>query len=171
MYYLNTLPPFNKEEQYRELSPEEGNYIYRFVTLKDIELHFTNNLIPKGNILLFMDNSNRVWMEITSNIITISNNYAWNGCSPKKWNGIWWGTPDFEDTIMASLVHDCLLQFLNTKHFPFSRLDCDNIFKHILQKNDFCLDELYYLGVRVASEFLSHKKYNTKSMLTTYSGS
>lgn len=169
MYYLNSLPPFDKDKHYRELSPKEGNNNYRFVTLKDIEIHFTNNIIPKGNVLLFMDSSDRVWMEMTSTTITISSNYAWNGCSPKKWCGLWWGTPDFEDTIIASLVHDCLIQFSNTNHFPFSRFECDNIFKYILHENKFCFEKIYYMGVRIGSNFLPHGKYNTKSMLTTYS--
>jgi hypothetical protein len=167
MDIIDSLPKFDIGVEYRELPPKDGKYKYKFVTIKDIEIVFINSIIPKGYSISFLDCNGKVWMKMTSHTVIISKDYAWNGCSPKKWWGIWWGTPDFEDTIIASLVHDCLLQFSNTKHFPFSRIQCDNIFKNILHKNQFELEELFYIGVRIGSTMLPHKEYPCESVLTT----
>jgi hypothetical protein len=153
------LPSFIEDIDYKELSPLDGEYSYRFTTKKDIVIYFTNRIIPKGQELTFSDNKNRVWLTIRDNQITISKDYAWDGCTPKKWWGGWWGTPDFEKTKLASLVHDVLLQFHQTDHFPLSRYEIDNMFKNILHQKGFIFEDIYYIGVRINSN-LPHKKNN-----------
>jgi len=165
MNCIEIIPKFNKNIHYKEYLPYEGGYRYRFVTLKDIQFYFTHPLISRGQKLSFKDKSGRVWMTITSHTITISKNYAWDGCTPKKWWGVWWGSPDFEDTTLASLLHDILIQFSKTIYFPFSRYEIDQYFKYILLDNEFILTDLYYLGVRIGSSF-ADKKYDVISELT-----
>jgi hypothetical protein len=165
MNTIEFLPDFVKGEHYREYTPKEGGYRYRFIVIQDIELKFIHPLVPTGHKIEFKDAKGRVWMTITSHKIVVSKNYAWDGCTPKKWWGIWWGTPDFKDTIFASLIHDVLLQFQHTKHSPFNRYEIDQIFKYILKENDFILTGVYYMGVRIGS-MTPDKKYNVKSELT-----
>lgn len=166
MNYIEFKPKFIKGIQYKECSPTEGGYKYRFVTLSKISFQFTHPLIPRGQVLSFKDDQGRIWMTMKSHTITISKNYAWDGCTPKKWWGFWWGSPDFESTALASLLHDILIQFQHTKHFPFSRYEIDQYFKYILNSEYFILTNVYYLGVRIGSSF-PDKKYNTFSELTT----
>jgi hypothetical protein len=165
MNTIESLPEFVKGVHYKEYHPLEGGYRYRFVTLRDIEFRFLHRIIPKGQRLVFKDYKGRIWMTITSHKIVVSKNYAWDGCTPKKWWGFWWGTPDFEATRLASLIHDVLLQFQHTKHSPFNRYEIDQIFKNILEENDFVLTRVYYMGVRIGS-IVPDKKYNVKSELT-----
>ena len=165
---LDTLPLFDEGDHYRRMTPIEGKNKYRFVTLEDTVLYSVENIIPLGQEILFVDDKDQVWMEIHHYSITVCANYAWNGCSPKIWCGVWLGTPDFQDTIIASLFHDAFCQFSDTDHFPFNRLICDNIFKNILELNDFLLSDIYYMGVRVGS-LLPETKYNVKSLTTTQS--
>jgi hypothetical protein len=165
MNYIETIPKFDKNNHYKEYSPYEGGYKYRFVTLNDINFYFTNPLVCKGQKILFKDKQGRVWMTMTSHTITISKKYAWDGCTPKIWWGIWWGSPDFESTVLASLLHDSLIQFQKTINFPFTRYEIDQFFKYILCDNDFILTDLYYIGVRIGSSF-SDKIYDVNSELT-----
>lgn len=163
---LDVLPTFDKNVQYKKLVPLDGGYTYRFKTLQDIELFFTTPFISRNCLIIFSDKNGKVWLKITQYSIIISKDYAWDGCTPKRWWGVWWGTPDFEDTRLASLVHDALLQFHQTKHFPISRDEIDNIFKSILYKNDFILRDLYYSGVRVGTKYPSKTDNSLKSTLT-----
>ena len=167
MNWILELPIFKEDLVYKELSPLQGSYKYRFVTIEDIHIIFYKSLIPKGQELKFSDQKGKVWLVIRENEIIISKDYAWDGCTPKKWWGGWWGTPDFKQTHLASLVHDVLLQFHQTEHFPLSRHDIDHIFKDILKHNRFILRGLYYVGVRIGSALPSEKNNNVKSELTT----
>lgn len=166
MNYPIAIPTFKRGEQFKELSPKDGSYKNRYVTSQYIELVFEHPIIGPTQKITFGDEKGNIWLTITHKSIIISKDYAWNGCSPKKWWGFWWGTPDFEKTIIASLVHDALIQFINTKHFPFSRYECDNIFKNILNQNKFKLVDEYYVGVRVGSKILPNNKYIGKFVLT-----
>lgn len=161
---LETLPPFNSTEHYKELTPLEGKYKYRFVTLDDVEIRFKNPILPKGKKILFTDSNGKLWLEITHTSIIISKDYAWDGCTPKKWWGIWWGTPDFEETVLASLVHDALIQFELTDDFPFTRSEENFIFKSILHENEFVFENLYYMGVEFWKSVSSIKNVNIKSL-------
>lgn len=151
MHNSVAVPTFDLGVQYNEQSPKDGNYKYRFVTIDDITISFENDLIPEGYLILFKDKLDRVWMVINHNEIIISKNYAWDGCTPKKWWGMWWGTPDFKKTIIASLIHDSLIQFSNCDHFPFTRDEIDQVFRNILSGGNFTFTPIYYLGVKVGS--------------------
>jgi hypothetical protein len=167
MNRIESIPEFEKLTHYKEYDPYEGGYRYRYVTLKEIEFRVLYPLIPRGQKIIFKDKKGGVWMTMTPYKITISKDYAWDGCTPKRWWGIWWGTPDFESTILASLLHDVLLQFYTTKHFPLSRYEIDNFFKYILEEHDFILSKIYYYGVRSWSTISPAEDYNVKSELTT----
>ena len=167
MNKILSLPPFVEEIEYVEQTPSNGKHKYRFVTKNTIHIKFIKNFIPYNEELTFFDNKGQVWLKIKKNELIISKDYAWDGCTPKKWWGGWWGTPDFKQTHLASLVHDVLLQFHQTEHFPLSRHDIDHIFKDILKHNRFILRGLYYIGVRIGSAIPSKKNNNVKSELTT----
>lgn len=154
------LPSFVEGLDYKELSPLEGSYKYRFVTLKNIYVNFLHEILPIKYELKFYDKQGRVWLRIKGNQIIISKNYAWDGCTPKKWWGGWWGTPDFKKTHLASLVHDALLQFHQTNHFPWSRHQADLIFRDILTKKRFVFTTMYYCGVLVGTATASEKHNN-----------
>jgi hypothetical protein len=166
MNYPISIPTFKRGHQFKELSPKDGNYRNRYVTTEYIELFFEKPIIGPNEKITFGDDKGNVWLTITHKSIIISKDYAWNGCSPKKWWGFWWGTPDFEKTIIASLVHDALTQFVNTEHFPFTQYECDNIFKNILHQNNSKVEYIYYIGVRIGSNVIPNKKYIGKSVLT-----
>lgn len=160
-----TIPEFVLGEQFIQLRPKLGNYKYRFLLLQNLEIPFLCPFLPKGQHVLFKDMDGNIWMEMTRKSIIINKGYAWDGCTPKKWMGIWWGVPDFPETIIASLIHDSLIQFSKTKHFTLSRFEIDNIFKEILRRNHFPLYHLYYIGARIGSILFKSKYKNIKSEL------
>ncbi len=143
------IPNFREGFEYCELSGPQGNREYRFKTKHSVIIQC--NLVPKGKAISFRDSKNKEWVYIDSTHMIIMKGYAWDGCSPKRWIPLlgWVGTPDFEQTRLASLVHDALCQFLETEHFPFDRKVCDQIFKQILIQSHFNLVKLYYIGVRM----------------------
>jgi hypothetical protein len=89
--------------------------------------------------------------------ITITEGYAWNGCSPKMpFLDLLIGTPDgavYKVTgrpkaYFASLVHDALYQFLDAGS-PVSRRQADDAFLRLLQASRFRLAWIYWAAVRV----------------------
>jgi hypothetical protein len=163
---MNITPPsFVRDIHFREISPKEGKHVYRFVT-KHVVVIPWSGFVPRGTKLSFRDKNGREWLYMDHDHIIIHNRYAWDGCSPKIHIPIfgWVGTPDFEKTILASLIHDALCQFQHTEHFPLSRLIIDNIFLYLLKINNFPLATLYYGGVRVGS-YLPSNNNNVYSKL------
>lgn len=147
---IENLPPFVLGKHYRELSTAEGNRKYRFRTEYTTRLKL-KHLVHETEILCFYCGAGREWMRIDQYGIRIAEGYAWNGCTPKYGARIlgWVGTPDFEDTILASLIHDALYQFHGTKHFPFSRAQCDEIFRQIVELSGSPkIASLYHWAVR-----------------------
>jgi hypothetical protein len=100
---------------YRELHPtKEGHRRWRYVTTETVRLplyglaamHVNCQMLAGQNLIA----------EIRHGWLLIHRGYAWNGCSPKRYIGFppvgaWVGTPDFPQTIFASLGHDVLFQF------------------------------------------------------------
>jgi hypothetical protein len=127
------LPTFFEEcYEYRQLHPvKEGKRLWRFTTLKGTRISLPG--ITEKNIY-FHDKNGKVWGRIDRFGIHVEAGYSWNGCSPKRWYPVlgWVGTPDFQCTILASLVHDLLYQFCRTEHFPLHKSDVDAIFYHII---------------------------------------
>lgn len=161
-----SIPPFILDENYSKLTPKQGHKRYRYVTKKDFEMKFKEPIIPKNSTIHFMDNQDRIWAKIKHDTLIISKDYAWDGCTPKKWSlGIWWGTPDFKETILPSLVHDILCQFQDTEHFPFYRDYKHRLFKYMLEQQNFKLSELYFWGVEFGETYLSDKNYQVKSLM------
>lgn len=161
------LPPFFEGIHYRELSPKEGREKYKYITLEPITLCFKNRrLVPRDVKLQFNKIGGPKLMVINPYSITIFPGYMWNGCSPKLLLfKHWFGTPDFKETIIASLFHDALRQFESTAHFPFSRVTQDTIFFTILKEQNFKFATLYLFGVNVGSVILPKKSRRTVESL------
>lgn len=150
------LPEFVEGVHYRQLGSKEGHNSYRFVTLQRLVLEVDIPAFYSGTIpMCLYDKSGKRWVILHQNKIIIEPNYAWNGCSPKKHTKFfgWVGTPDFKETIIASLFHDALLQFLNVPYYPFTREDCDRVFVRILKVQEFKLTFAYSIGVSVGTFF------------------
>lgn len=89
--------------------------------------------------------------------ITVTREYAWNGCSPKfVFLDLLWGTPDgavYRPTgrpkaYFASLIHDALYQFLGAGS-PISRREADGCFRRLLGESEFRLSWIYWVAVRL----------------------
>lgn len=127
----DAIPPFSEDCEYRQLHPtKEGKRRWRYATNRGTRINIRG--LSERNIY-FHDCSGKVWGRIDRFGIYIEENYAWNGCSPKRWYPIfgWVGTPDL-NTQLASLVHDFLYQFSRTEHFPLHKSEVDSIFYHII---------------------------------------
>lgn len=102
-------------KKYRELHPiNEGKRKWRYIVTDTIKLRMIGGGLGHRNCQLLING--KVIAEIKNGFLIIYAGYAWNGCSPKRYVGwppfgMWVGTPDFEETIMASLGHDVLFQF------------------------------------------------------------
>ena len=150
------IPHFENDIHYSELSPKDGKYRYRYTLLRSL-IVFWDGYVPKGTKISFKDNNDREWLFMDDRHFIIPKRYSWDGCTPKRHIPIfgWVGSPDFEKTILPSLIHDVFCQFQNTEHIPFSRHIIDTIFKQMLDDDEFFLTELYYMGVRIGAKFPS----------------
>lgn len=128
------LKSFERGEHFRELSPEEGKRIYRFITSRRVRLRI-DGLAAGGRIISFRGEDGREWMRIDRFGVVIAEGYAWNGCSPKRHVPLlgWIGTPDFKAVIGPSLFHDAFYQFSVTAHFPLHRFEVDAIFRQMIE--------------------------------------
>lgn len=143
-------PSFHRDFHFRELSHTEGRNIYRFQTLRHLRFSI-RGLVNEKNVITFHDATGRQWLQLDRFGALVSENYAWNGCSPKRWLPLigWTGTPDFTSTLAASLLHDTFYQFHATAHFPLHRSDCDAIFRDlIILAGDPDIARIYHAAVR-----------------------
>ena len=94
--------------------------------------------------------------------ITVTQGYAWNGCSPKFLVlDLLFGTPEGAvhvrterpKTYYASLVHDALYQFL-PEGLPMTRRQADRVFLDLLEEAEFSLARVYWLAVRLFGGFV-----------------
>lgn len=106
------------------------------------------------------------WIEINkSGQITVSKNYAWDGCSPKfNCLDLTIGTPDgrmvdciYPITWYASLIHDACYQF--KKEIPLTRKEVDVLFLNEMIKQDFKLKYVYYYTVRLLGGIMGKWNY------------
>lgn len=139
------IPPFNFGTHYEELYPSAGAR-YRYRSDEDTTVILANGT---GIHAEFKDANGRTWMIIDGNKIIVKRGYAWNGCSP-KWVmfGRWCGTPDYPETILASMVHDALVQFFLTNHNPYSKVEVDLIFYHLMMHKNFKFANQYHYAVQ-----------------------
>lgn len=80
--------------------------------------------------------------------LTVPAGYSWDGCSPKfAMFGRHWGTPDFEFTRRASLIHDALYQFAG-RHV-LCRSECDYAFLHAMVHRQDSVPKFWQLAVAV----------------------
>lgn len=119
---------------------------YKFYLYKDFKFQISYVSVE---VISFYYKQREI-MRWEGNTITIFRGYSWNGCSPKiKIGRRWFGTPDFKQTLEASLIHDAFCQFLHTTHFPLTRSQVDVYFLQTLLANKFKLSTLYYNSVRL----------------------
>lgn len=140
---------------YQELKPvSEGKRKYRFITTGVNSCKLVGRLARHRNCNFYSsDGILRAW--IRKGVLYCSENYAWNGCSPKRYIGtddfgIWIGTPDFEKTLLASLMHDILFQFAEVGKYDMH--DCNYQFLTLMEKENFRLAQHYYEAVEMFGE-------------------
>lgn len=94
-------------------------------------------------------------LRINKTGITVFAGYSWDGASPKIFTK--YGTPDFKETIAATLLHDVLYKYEHLTN-QYDRKLADRIFFKLMSKNNFKFAELYYWFVRAFGwMFLSFK--------------
>lgn len=114
---------------------------YRFTLKSEMRVRF-----PGRNFVnhIFCDGGGIERMRMEGDTIIVAPEYSWDGSSPKfQILGAWIGTPDFEGTRLASMIHDTLYQFLHLACFPLKRQDCDRIFGEVMKSNKFPLWWVY----------------------------
>jgi hypothetical protein len=144
------MKPKSESDLFRLLHPiHEGHRAYRFLSTTIIQAKLYGELAKHRNCT-FYDSKGvpRAW--IRDGYIYVNVNYAWNGCSPKKYIGWpplgkWVGTPDFAATIIPSLIHDVLYQFAKLGTYTFHQANWQ--FYQMMLDRDFALAEHYYDAV------------------------
>lgn len=154
---ISELPDFVEGTHWRELSPAQGRYRWRFTTMgPGVRVRID---LPLTETIEFRDHGGKLWARFDGPNFAVLPMYWWNGCSPKRHVPVfgWIGTPDCRGDVtgiggnlLGSVVHDCMGQFQETEHFPPS-VDPDLCFYDILQLADFPLYLPYFSAVRAAS--------------------
>jgi len=95
------------------------------------------------------------WLRITPDgTLTIPKGYAWDGCTPAYYVGVWLGTPDLwtgkdgeRIAYRPSQVHDALCQY--AKILPISKQTASQVFADMLIERGAprWLARLYFHGV------------------------
>jgi hypothetical protein len=108
--------------------------------------------------LVFRDKNGTVRLIIEAGgRITVTEGYAWNGCSPKVCffdflvgtpEGVVYAPTEKRKTYFASLMHDALYQFL-LDGLPFRRRHADRFFLVLLGESEFAPRRLYWAAVRL----------------------
>ena len=153
--------------KYRELHPiKEGHRKWRYVTIKTVKLrligaiHRDCQLHVKGKLIA----------EIKDGWLHVYAGYAWNGCSPKRYVGwppigAWVGTPDFKETILASLGHDVLFQFSALLEYRFSEVNAFFFNWMEIEGLDESLVDIYHGAVQKFGKSFWGKKDETLSVI------
>lgn len=142
----NTTPQFYKLLSLFGYSRSDK---YRFVLRDYVLIEIPNYDFGHAS---FYDQKQKLRLVTDGNKILITTNYAWDGCSPcvKVWDKFI-GTPTPESTVLASLVHDCLCQFLSSSCLSkkINKKDVDDIFHGIMLQNRFKYADVYFEAVRI----------------------
>ena len=135
---------------YRILHPtKEGKRKYRFAAVGVNCTALKGKLSQHPNVEFYSaDGTLRAW--IKNGWIFATNEYFWNGCSPKKYVGFyplgaWIGTPDFDGSIEASFWHDVLYQFSAVGMYDAH--DANYQFLYLMERNGFLLASHYFDAV------------------------
>ena len=131
---------------YRELHPiKEGKRLYRFGTTCIGSLPLYGRARSHRNCLL-KDSKGIVRAWIHNGRLWWTEDYWWNGCSPKRYIlGVWVGTPDFEKTRRPSLGHDIIFQFAKLLDITFH--EASVLFRLCMEDEGFKLAEHYFNAV------------------------
>jgi hypothetical protein len=142
----------NEKHLYRHLHPtKEGKRTYRYITTKEITVRL-HGLLATHPEVAFQDAKGKTWAWIVCGKITIAKGYAWNGCSPKTYIGFppvgaWIGTPDFDATIIPSLIHDVLFQFAEVGKHTLHNTNLQ--FLRMMEERHFRLAAQYFEAVEI----------------------
>jgi hypothetical protein len=149
---ITQIPTFKETKHFIRLPNNRILSTYRFKTIEDVEVGLRASILPLNCKISFKDQNGVIRLTLHQFAIKIHSGYAWDGCTPKLCVfGKWLGVPDFGPTILASLVHDSLLQFHLDDGFPLNREQCDVHFSEILNEQDFVFSGVYSLGVKIGS--------------------
>ena len=131
-------------------------------------------IVAEHTIIAFYSADGKPRGRIDARGIVLGANYAWNGCSPKRWVWPfgWIGTPDFPagrkqtGIVLASGFHDLLYQFSRTEHFPLNRSDVDAIFyETIAMAGEPDIASIYHGAVRKFGSWTERPRNGEFSML------
>lgn len=144
---ISRIPPFVNGVDYVDYPGNEGDW--RFQTTRVAAVHIDVTAVGR---ISFRDGDGVEWARLLPFIdhtaLVIAGGYAWDGCSPKRRCGrFYFGTPDFEPTRLASLVHDIGYQFAGAQHWPFTKHEVDVMFLDIMRLGRFPLARAYYGAV------------------------
>lgn len=136
-----------------------------FIWKPSIQPNFQN---WQTNMVFFTDEKDRLRLSIgIDGTITVEEDYAWDGCSPKWRVGSYLpGVPDgapnpdtgYPYTYFGSLIHDALLQWEDDPHMPYTREEIDLIFLERLMLDKFSDADTYYKFVRMYSRWVGFKR-------------
>lgn len=153
-------PDCRRDLHYRRLSPKEGHYVNRYEMLLHVRLR-CRDLVPPGTALSFRLADGTEALRVDEFGILLAEGFRWDGCTPKRYIPVlgWVGTPDFEpSTIFASALHDLLYQFHDAEGFPWTREECDAIFKAVIESyGEHDLARVYHFFVRGLGSWDSRK--------------
>jgi hypothetical protein len=139
---MMTLGPFNCGDHYRELSPAEGRYRWRWQLSQDLRIPLRFICPPFS----CRNSDNWEWMRVEGGEQIVRAGYTWNGASPKRYSRIlrrWVGVPDGPKNLRGTCSHDALYQASALMRFPISRRWADDLFGDILRADNFRWANLY----------------------------
>lgn len=157
------------EFDYRKLLPvSEGKRTYRYVSTSVNSCKLNGRLSRHPDCNFYSaDGVLRAW--VRKGVLYSSENYAWNGSSPKRYLGtnrvgFWLGTPDFAKSRRASFFHDILFQFAEVGQWDM--FDCNYQFLTIMEEDEFKLANQYFEAVEIfGQKFYGHDKEGVKMTL------
>lgn len=157
------------EFHYRKLLPvSEGKRTYRYVSTA-VNSHKLRGKLARHPDANFYSGDGKLRAWVRKGILYVSEAYAWNGSSPKRYIGtdhvgFWLGTPDFEKSRRGSFFHDILFQFAEVGKWDM--FDCNYQFLCIMEDDGFELANQYFEAVEVfGQKFYGRDKEGVKMTL------
>lgn len=149
---------FRRDHHWRELSPEEGRYRWRFEYLLEVPYRLDHDTKTHAALC---DKDGNVWAVVDGRWWLTQPRYQWNGCSPKRWVWPfgWCGTPDVIGgsngdcgNLIASGWHDQACQFQQTDFIDqhFTGKEIDHGFHELLKQSFFKGADIFHHAVSAA---------------------